>query len=416
MGSDVDSGFLMADLHSRKHLFTNIEMLYESNGGICCLYRAQRDGKWLALKTLKEEYKESELLKKLFYKEFDYSYNIEHPNAVRALGMEVIDGVGECIVFEYIDGMTLKDFIKSKYITNVRAIRIIKELCSALSYIHCKQIVHRDLRPENIMITHNGNHVKIIDFGYADSNDAAILKASAGTPKYASPEVIAGKIPDGRADIYALGVLIYDMFNGSPKGSFKSVANKCLQKDRNSRYQYAEEVCDDLTFKRKNNKYLFLTICILLAGIFALWYYYDHQGTDVYHKDSNIENREVVNKLDAANDYLAEQNLSNEIHNSSEVKKDIQSNKTTIDNKVYKGEIEFSYGKYTGDISEGKPHGQGSMHYSSSVLINSSDEKQRFSEKGDTFTGKFHKGLPEYGKLYNSLGELKAVMNFGRAK
>ena len=128
------------------------------------------------------------------------------------------------------------------------------------------------------MITHNGNHVKIIDFGYADSNDAAILKASAGTPKYASPEVLTGKVPDGRADIYALGVIIYDMFNGSPRGSFKYVANRCMQKNRNDRYQYAEEVCDDLISKRQNSKFALLSLFVILLGIFVLWYFYNNRN------------------------------------------------------------------------------------------------------------------------------------------
>ena len=147
-----------------------------------------------------------------------------------------------------------------------------------------------------------------------------------------------------------------------------------------------------------------------------MWYIYSDRNLNVNSDNSTIVNAGAEYKENVANNRVVEPNLSKRLDGTPKAEETVQNNKTTIDNKVYKGEIEFSYGKYTGDISAGKPHGHGSMHYSSSVLINSSDEKQRFSEKGDIFTGKFHKGLPEYGKLYNSLGELKAVMNFGRAK
>lgn len=97
------------------------------------------------------------------------------------------DEIGPCIVIEYIDGLTLDAFLETKPSRQTRR-KVIEQLVDALAYIHTKQVVHRDLRPSNILITRNGNNLKIIDFGLSDADDYAILKQSAGTLKYMAPE------------------------------------------------------------------------------------------------------------------------------------------------------------------------------------------------------------------------------------
>ena len=408
MGNDIDSGFLIADVLKSKRIFTDIELLYKSKSGASVLYRAKRDGKWHILKTLKPEYAGSELLENLLMKEYGYSYDMDHPNIVRALGFEEVQGIGACIILEYIDGITLLDFIRAQKITTDRAIRIIKELCCALDYIHCKQIVHRDLRPENIMITHNGNHVKLIDFGFADSNDAAILKASAGTPKYVSPEVVAGQVPDGRADIYALGIIITDMFLGKPRGVFKTIASKCSCVDRDKRYQYADEISAELFYKRKTPVYIAIALIVVLIAVVLLW---SQRGDVRLLGFDGIENSSGL-KIEHIQDTIKQSEQDTVAEQKFQV---AYEKRVVVDSpKVYTGELVLSNGKYVGEISAGKPHGKGTMYYSEASLINSKDEKRRFSEKGDTFIGKFYNGVPEYGKLYNSDNELKAVLNFGR--
>ena len=92
-----------------------------------------------------------------------------------------------CILLEYVDGVTLKEFMQHGKLTRPVAVKIINELCSALQYIHSKQIVHRDLKPDNILITHNGNNVKLIDFSLSDCDDYDVLKLPAGTRYYLAP-------------------------------------------------------------------------------------------------------------------------------------------------------------------------------------------------------------------------------------
>ncbi|MBE6334528.1 MAG: hypothetical protein E7071_06890 [Bacteroidales bacterium] len=402
---EIDSGFLV-DIASHKHLFSEMQPLYVSKSGISLCYKAKRDGKWFVLKALKPNVADSPMVKTMWDKEFDYSYNCDHPNIARTYGRENVDGLGECIVQEYIDGLTLKEFISARYITTIRAERIVKELCSALGYIHCKQIVHRDLRPENIMITNNGNHVKLIDFGFADSNDSAVIKAPAGTPKYVSPEVMAGKVPDGRSDIYAVGVLINDMFNGHPKGVFKKIAKRCLMEERSERYQYTDEIVRDLVTTISYKRYIAIPLFFIAIGVSLVFLFSKKEivDTPVLRNDTIVNEQQKIDQLTEDKGIIVAETSVKELPK-------VETSKVQT-----KGVIELSYGKYEGEIYDGKPHGSGSLVYNKPHLINSNDSKLRYSEKGDIFIGKFHAGVPEYGKLYNSSRELKATMNFGRAK
>lgn len=94
------------------------------------------------------------------------------------------EDLGLCIVMEYVDGISLKELMIQGKLTQPLAYKFIRELCEALHYIHSKQLVHKDLKPENIIITHNGYNVKLIDFGLSDRDDYDTLKIPAGTKKY----------------------------------------------------------------------------------------------------------------------------------------------------------------------------------------------------------------------------------------
>ena len=188
--------------------FTGVELLYSSARGHAVLYRAQRMGKWHVLKCLKAEYAGSALHLGLLQKEFEIGYNLSHPNIVQTIGLERVDGLGPCIVMEYVEGRTLRSVLGDGGMARADARRIVLQVCDALTYIHGRQVIHRDLKPENIMITANGGNVKLIDFGYSDADSYVVLKQPAGTRRYAAPELEAGGKADGRTDIYALGVIM----------------------------------------------------------------------------------------------------------------------------------------------------------------------------------------------------------------
>jgi len=152
-----------------------------------CLYRAKRQGRWFVLKGLKPEYAQQTIYQNLLRKEYELTSLLYHPNIVSAFSFEYDSKIGKCIVLEYVEGYTLREFLRLNPSSRIR-IAVVNELLDGLQYIHSKQIIHRDLKPSNILVSRNGNHVKIIDFGLADSDSHAILKQPAGSANYIAPE------------------------------------------------------------------------------------------------------------------------------------------------------------------------------------------------------------------------------------
>lgn len=219
------------------------------SNGYSRLFRAQRYGQWYMLKGLKPEYAADPQYTAMLAKEFALTVELNHPNIVRALNHEQDAVVGDCIVMEYVDGRTLDDFLKENPSQEVRKL-VVKELLFAMDYFHRKQVVHQDLKPSNILITHDGNHVKIIDFGLSDSRRFAILKEPAYTQSYAAPEQLSGDEVDNRTDIYAFGLILKQLF----PSRYGNVVRKCLQPLKEKRFQSADAVMQavgEADFRRK---------------------------------------------------------------------------------------------------------------------------------------------------------------------
>lgn len=233
--------------------------------GFNILCKAKRYGRWWVLKGLKEPYRQDE--KNLLYKEFDILISLQHPNIVSAYSMEEIPEMGTCIVMEWIDGITLEHWSGRK----TEGEGIFLQLLDAVHYIHAKQIVHRDLKPSNIMITHNGNHVKLIDFGLSDTDDFAILKQPAGTPGYISPEQIVSQQADIRNDIFSIGCILEKILPGKP---YTAIIKRCKAPIA-QRYANVDELKAD--FMAHRNRHLSgikrigiaALVCIILLGFIS---------------------------------------------------------------------------------------------------------------------------------------------------
>lgn len=251
--------------------FQEIEKISVSKGGWCDVFRAQRMGKWHILKCLKQEYATKQEYQALLRKEFEVGYHLDHPYIVHTHSMEEVDGLGPCIVMEYIEGRTLRECIKQG-LTKDQSLNIIKQLCQALFYIHQRQIIHRDLKPDNVMITYNGNHVKLVDFGLSDTDEYAIFKKKAGTPRYAAPEQLK---TDGTVspctDLFALGVIILEMYN-LPK-SVKRIAKRCCKTQPKERYQSADDVLEAIL--HRNRPLWFMAFVLLFSTVLlAVWFFF----------------------------------------------------------------------------------------------------------------------------------------------
>ena len=236
--------------------------------GFNLLCKAKRYGRWWVLKGLKEPYRQDENYKNLLHKEFDILISLQHPNIVSAYSMEEIPEMGTCIVMEWIDGITLEHWSGKK----TEGEGIFLQLLDAVHYIHAKQIVHRDLKPSNIMITHNGNHVKLIDFGLSDTDDFAILKQPAGTPGYISPEQIISRQADIRNDIFSIGCILEMILPGKP---YTAAIIKRCKAPIAQRYANVDELKADFMAQRNRHlsgiKRIAIAVltCIILLGFIS---------------------------------------------------------------------------------------------------------------------------------------------------
>lgn len=198
------SGFLKPSDFVVNSNFT--EFVSIPTGGYCLLTRAKRNGRWWMLKGLKEPYRQDSVYRLMLQKEFDIMNQLQHPMIVSVYSLEEVSGLGLCIVMEWIDGITLKEWLLQKEHTQEQYRHVADMLLDALAYIHSRQTQHRDLKPSNILITHNGQYLKLIDFGLSDTDSHAILKAPAGTEGYLAP--------DGPSDIYSLGCILRELCLG----------------------------------------------------------------------------------------------------------------------------------------------------------------------------------------------------------
>lgn len=195
------------------------------------------------------------------YKQMERLYGNDH--IVRCIDWRDDPKVGPCIVMEYIDGMRLDDFLSTKPSSKERK-RILLELLDALEFIHSHQVVHNDLKPENILITRNGHNVKLIDFGYADS-DADLEKATGGTTAYASPELLNQEATDVTSDIFSLGFVIKALF----PYRYGRVVRKCQRKTASKRFQGVAMVGKAM---RQSDRFKWLAlVMIALAVILLAW-------------------------------------------------------------------------------------------------------------------------------------------------
>jgi eukaryotic-like serine/threonine-protein kinase len=258
-------------------------------GGMGAVYRATHVmlNKTVALKTIKPDLIDSPEMANRFQREARAATSLEHPNIVAVYDLGQAEDGALYIAMEFVNGLNLKDAIRgSGPMPAARIARLLTQVASALARAHRNQIVHRDLKPQNLMVAVDANgqeNVKLLDFGIAKSLEEGTTTQltaagySLGTPHYMAPEQAVGQEVDGRADIYALGVILYEMLvgdvpfnaasapailvmhlNDAPEPpsrrrpdlaippALEAIALRCLEKDPAQRFQTADEFSEAL--------------------------------------------------------------------------------------------------------------------------------------------------------------------------
>jgi len=205
-------------------------------GGMADVYKAidRVLNRYVAVKVLKQEFREDETFVKKFRSEAQAAAGLQHPNIVNVYDVAESQGL-YYIVMELVEGITLKDYIQKKgRLTPKEVIGITLQVCAGIDCAHSNNIIHRDIKPQNIIISKEGK-VKVTDFGIAKATSSNTISTNAmGSVHYTSPEQARGGFSDAKSDIYSLGITMYEMITGElpfDGDSTVSIALKHLQED-----------------------------------------------------------------------------------------------------------------------------------------------------------------------------------------
>lgn len=230
----------------------------DSNGATCDTFRVKLYGKLHFLKRLKPAFANDIRYQEAFRKEFETGYRLEHPNLVRYVSLS-----DEGILMEYVDGETLKQRIDShpEYFNKKNSEKLLRQLLDAVGYLHAHQVLHLDLKPDNIMLTRIGNDVKLVDLGFCYTD--TFVDTQGRTDGFAAPEQLTGENVDERTDIYALGRIIEQL---PIHNIYNKVIARCTASDKQDRFQSIDEISQTLHKRRSFSHYmvyLFLLVVVV---------------------------------------------------------------------------------------------------------------------------------------------------------
>ena len=188
-------------------------------GGMAVVYKARdhRLNRLVAVKILKDEFARDEEFRRRFRAEGEAVAMLSHPNIVQVYDVSASDSANY-IVMELIDGISLKQYMEKKGVLNWKeTLHFAMQIAKGLEHAHSRGIIHRDIKPHNVMVLKNGS-VKVMDFGIARvmSKSNTLTKEALGSVHYISPEQAKGGHTDNRSDIYSLAVVMYEMMTGRP--------------------------------------------------------------------------------------------------------------------------------------------------------------------------------------------------------
>ncbi len=233
--------------------WTEIEHLPEWDEEFYDVYTAKKFGKWLMLKTLKEQYRDDPKYRAMIEKEFDVRYNLAHPHIVMINDYEDVPGIGRCIITDDVYGDSLRKLINEKKITDDILYKVTHQLVDAIEYIQTNHIVHHQIRPETIIFTENIGNLKLIDVGFDQREHLTAADAS--------------------EDIYSFGQVLTEVLDQLPErhSALRKVANRCLECDPSHRYRDIQDLKLAIDNRTYNRLYIIIIAFLLIMVCLLAW-------------------------------------------------------------------------------------------------------------------------------------------------
>lgn len=247
--------------------YTDLRLLHTSRYGNSRVYTASFNGKKVIVKALKPECANDLTCRESLKQEYETTSFLDNKYIRKALDFVQIEGLGDCIIFEYIDGKSLAEHVRVGTLSEKQVKSILTEVCDALYYLQRNGIVHCNLNPENIMVTANDCRVKLIDIGVPETKQDADRELLIKEMEFVAPEIIKGEETDSRADIYSLGKIMEFIGERNISKQYGNVATHCTQFSREQRYDSISDVRSAIT---KGHSFVKVIIIVVLAAILGL--------------------------------------------------------------------------------------------------------------------------------------------------
>ena len=247
--------------------YTDLRPLHTSRYGNSRVFVGSFNGKKVVVKALKEECANDAACRASLRQEYETTSMLDNKYIRKALDFVKIEGLGDCIVFEYIEGKSLAEHVRVGTLSEKQVKSVLTEVCDALNYLHRNGIVHCNLNPENIIVTANEGRAKLIDIGIPETKQDADRELLIKEMEFVAPEIIKGEDVDARADIYSLGKIMEFIGQRNISKQFHNAATHCTQFSKEQRFDTISEVRSAIT---KGHSVVALIIILAVAAVLAI--------------------------------------------------------------------------------------------------------------------------------------------------
>jgi len=246
--------------------YTDLHPLHTSRYGNSRVFTAKFNGKKVIVKALKPECANDATCKASLRQEYETTSMLDNKFIRKALDFVQIEGLGDCIIFDYVDGKSLAEHVRVGTLSEKQVKSVLTDVCDGLTYLHRNGVVHCNLNPDNIMVTASDCRARLIDIGVPETKQDADRELLIKEMEFVAPEIIKGEEIDSRSDIYSLGKIMEFIGERNISKQFGAAATHCTQFSREQRFDSISDVRSAIT---KGHSIVKLIIFVALAAVLA---------------------------------------------------------------------------------------------------------------------------------------------------